>query len=665
MRLGAVLLVLAVGVLSGCGDSTGLGPTRVEVTILSVTGPDVVQQSPSEFTVSCSVVFDAMNRGGGRATWVDSWVLVYAGPDRSVPVDTVEIPAAIMEQAWGGATLEPSDRLISGWTFSANVPFAATFVFRYRPQAGLPKAVSASFSCGPDVPPGAPPPTFKTLSVEPAAGEIQSGQTVRVTYTAESSVGLWETSVMLSGACEAEYRFPEVFALSTTRTVAVLVPPGCTLGLPLDVTVGATDVALRGVGARFSFTYVDRKPPVIGVGLNYGLSNTGQGFFFAGDTLTGSVTADDNNRLAGVFWEVWPTGKRDSVLLAEQGLYHPLAIPIPDGWVGKIQIRAYSRDAAGLVSDTILRPPDSLRIYPTAARPVRYTQPILDIRAVAPDLRRNRAWVLMQEHNVSVHRVYGVSLTSMALVDTIVVRGGWDLDLTIGGDSLIAASGYGLNVIDLRPSPPVVSYVPLTSIDSTRQYIQLVRVAGNGKVFVILVGQTLNDNKLVEVDLVAGTDHVRTDAGNGGVIDGVWLEPSLDRSVMFLKGSQGIQKYVSGTDTFGPPQPFNASGGGLAVDATGSRVTVGWDLYDGAMQFLRVLDTPSQYPSIPALLSPDGSTYYHALWPYGILSGNTQAGNMIDRTRTPQSLYMKMAPDGAKIIFVDAQFGRLGVMDLQ
>ena len=665
MRLGAVPILLAVGILGGCSDSTGPGPTRVDFTILSQSGPDVVQPTPSEITLTCSVLLKAINHGNGPATWLESWLLLYAGPNRSVPIDTVKIPAATMEQAWG-ATLEPGDSAIAGWEFTANVPFAATFVFRYRPPIGLPKASRPSFTCGPDVPPGSVPPTFKTLSVDPSTGEIQSGDSMRVTYTAESSVGLWQTSVLLSGACEAGQNFPELFALTVTRTVNVFVPSGCTLGQPLEVTVGATDIALRGVGVRFSLTYVDRTPPTVGAWFGYGLSNTLQGFFFAGDTLTGSVGAADNNRLAGAFWEVWPAGKRDSIRLAEQSLAQSFAIPIPDSWVGKIQMRMYSRDAAGLVSDTIVSPPDSLRIYPTVARPVRYTQPILDIRAVVPDLRRNKAWVLMQEHNVAVHRVYGISLTSMALVDTIAVHGGWDLDLTAGGDSLIATAGYGLDVIDLRASRPTVSHRSLTSVDSARrQYAQNVRVAENGKVFVILVGQTLNDNKLVEVDLAAGTDHVRTDAGNGGVIDGVWFEPSLDRSVLFLKGSQGIQKYASATGAFTAPQPLNSpSGGGVAVDATGSRVTVGWDLYDGAMRFLRRLDTPSPYSSMPALLSPDGSTYYHAFWPHGILSGNTQTGNLIDRQRTPQSLYMKMAADGSKIVFVDAQFGRVGVMEL-
>ncbi len=660
MRLGAVAVFIAIGILSGCGDSTGPGRANVQVTVLSQSGPDIAQPTPSEISITCSVGLNAINTGGPPATWADSWMLFFAGPNRSVPVDTFKISAATMEQAWGAATIEGGHNQYSGWTLTANVPFAVTFVFRYRSGLGLPREVRTSFQCGPDVPSGGAPPSFKSVGIQPATGEIQSGDSVLVTYTAESTVGLWETIVVMSGACDAASSFPEQFTTTVTRTVKLFVPAGCTLGRPLDIAVQAFDIALRGVQTGTSLTYVDRTPPTVGAWFGIGGSPTLAGFFFTGDTLVGAVGAADNNQLSAAFWEVWPVGKRDSVHRAEQSLAEPFTIPIPDTWVGKIQMRFYSRDAAGLVSDTILSPPDSLRIYPTVGRLVRYTQPILDIYALAPDMRRHKAWVLKPQ------RVYGVSLASMALTDTIAVRGGWDLDLTPGGDSLIVGSSYGLDVIDLRASPHTVTHVTLTSVDSTRgQYPQLIRVAANGKVFVITLGQTVNDNVLVEVDLKAGTDRVRTDAGNGGVVNGVGLEPSLDRSLLFLKSSLGIQKYVSATDAFSAPVPVSLPGGGVAVDATGSRVTIGWDLYDGALQFLRHLDTPAQYPTMAAALSPDGTTYYHATWPWGILSGNAQTGQLIDRQRTPQSLYMKMAPDGSKIIFVDAQFGRVGVIDLQ
>ena len=665
MRLGAVAVLMAVGILSGCSDSTGAGPGKIDLTVTSVSGPDIVPSGPSLLTITCGVGLSATNTGGASITWLESRVLFYAGPDRSAPVDTLQITAATLEQAWGAATLDAGQNEWSGWSFSANVPFTMTLVLRYRTLAGFPKEARASFDCGPEIPPASAPPVFKALSIQPAAGEIESGDSILVTYTAESAAGLWQTLVILSGACTDTSIIAEQFATTVTRTVTRHVPPGCTLGSPLDVAVQVFDIGLRGVQSGVSLSYVDRTPPTIAAWFaGQATSNILAGFFFAGDTLAGTIGAADNNQLSGALWEIRPAGTRDSVRRAEQSLAQPFAIQIPDAWVGKIQMRLYSRDVAGLVSDTVVVPPDSLRIYPTVGRLIRYTQRFPMIYAVAPDVRHGRAWIMTFDPATGP-RVYGVSLATMALSDTIVVRGGWDLDLSAGGDSLIAGAGYGLDVIDLSSSAHRVTHIAVASIDSTRgQYPQLVRTAANGKVFLILLGQTADDNKLVEVDLAAGTDRVRTDAGSGGVVGGAWLEPSLDRSVLFLKGSQQIQKYVSATDAFTAPISHNSSGGSLAVDATGSRVTLGWDLYDGALQYLRTLDTPAPYPTMASALSPDGGTYYESVWPRGILSGDAQTGHLIDRQRAPQTFYMKMAVDGSRLFFIDEPGQRVGVMDL-
>lgn len=669
MRLGAVPVLVAIGILCGCGDATApAASTRVGIAVMSVSGPEIFQPSPSETRIQCTATLHAAATGSGSATWVDGQVFFFAGPNRSDAIDTLPLNTSDLEQAWGAAEIRAGENLYTAWQFQANVPFGVTFRFRYRSR-GLPESVDASFNCGPDVPAGSSPPALKQAVLHPSSGEIESGDTLTVTYTATSQVGLWETAVVVGGACETEVHFTEAFAPSVTRTVKLAVPTGCRLNAALDVDVQAFDIALRGVGARVSsgLTFVDRTPPEVGVWFGHNVVPDLGGFFFAGDTLRGRVGAADNNQLSGAFWEVWPAGWRDSLRLSEQSLAADFVIPIPDAWVGRIQMRFYSRDAAGLTSDTLYRPPDSLRIYPTVVRPMRFTPPILDIRAVTLDMRRNKAWVLMQEHNVFVYRVYGVDLGTMEMTDTIpVTKHGWDLDMTPSGDSLIVLSGYGFAVIDLRTSPRTETLFRLGSVDSTiGQYPQAVRVAANGKIFVILVGQTVQANKLLEVDLSAGTDRVRTDAGAGGVIGGVGLEHSLDRSVLFLNGSQGIQRYVSATDAFSAPRPHSSAGGGLAVDATGSRVTIGWDLYDGALQFQRRMDTPSPYASIPAALSPDGKTFYHAVWPQGILSSTADDGRLVDRQRTPQTFYLKMFRDGTKLVFADAQFGRLGVMDLR
>lgn len=552
VRLGAVSILLAVVILSGCGDATGPDTTTVAVEILSVSGPDISQSGPSETNISCGVAFSAHATGAGSATWVDALVLVFAGPDRSTAVDTIQIAAPDLQAAWGAADIEAGQDQTSAWTLTANVPFGLKFIFRYRNQVRAVRTTSASFTCGPDIPPGSAPPTLKNVSVQPGSGEVESGDTLLVSYTAESAVGLWETQVVVSGACDAQFSFPERFATSATRTVPIYVPAGCQLGSLIAVKVRAMDIGLRSVEAALNpgLTFVDRTPPEVGVWFGNGGSPELDNFYFAGDTILASIGAGDNNAMSAAFWQASPAGWRDSIRSSEQSLAYQTIIPIRDDWVGPFQLKVYARDAAGLFSDTLVKSPKGGRIYPTVLRPTRFTPPIIYIHAMALDARRNKAWVLVQDPNPSVPRVYGVDLRTMAMTDTIrLTSGGWDLDMTAGGDSLIVLESYGFAVIDLGTRTE--TRFPIRSVDSTiGQYPQAVRVAGNGKIFVVAAGQTAQANTLIEIDLPAGTDHVRTEAGANGVVDGVWIEPSLDRSVLFVKGYQRIQQYVSATDAF-------------------------------------------------------------------------------------------------------------------
>src|ERR1700752_456540 len=293
MRLGAVALLMAVAILSGCGDATGPGTAKVEVAVLSVSGPDISQPSPSETTISCGVTFSAHATGSGSATWEEALGLVFAGPDRSTAVDTIHIAAANVQAARGATEIAGGQDQASAWALTSTIPFGLRFIFRYRNQARAVRTTNASFTCGPDVPPGSAPPTLKNLSIQPGSGEVESGDTLLVSYTAESPVGLWETRVIVSGACEAEVNFSERFATSATRTVPIHVPGGCRLGSPIAVNVRAFDIALRGVEAALypSLTFVDRTRPEVGVWFGVGGSTELDNFYFTGDTILASIGA--------------------------------------------------------------------------------------------------------------------------------------------------------------------------------------------------------------------------------------------------------------------------------------------------------------------------------------------------------------------------------------
>src|ERR1700752_1672224 len=71
MRLGAVALLMAVAILRGCGDATGPGTAKVEVAVMSVSGPAISQPSQSETSISCGVTFSAQAAGAGCSTWAE------------------------------------------------------------------------------------------------------------------------------------------------------------------------------------------------------------------------------------------------------------------------------------------------------------------------------------------------------------------------------------------------------------------------------------------------------------------------------------------------------------------------------------------------------------------------------------------------------------------
>src|SRR5205823_6646365 len=91
------------------------------------------------------------------------------------------------------------------------------------------------------------PPVITALSVEPPTGPVQPGDILKLDYRATSSVGLWETTIALSGPCTARWILPEGLQQSVTRVVSVAIPFACQLGVPLRLSATAVDAAAQAV----------------------------------------------------------------------------------------------------------------------------------------------------------------------------------------------------------------------------------------------------------------------------------------------------------------------------------------------------------------------------------------------------------------------------------
>ncbi|PYP60221.1 MAG: hypothetical protein DMD44_02950 [Gemmatimonadetes bacterium] len=532
-----------------------------------------------------------------------------------------------------------------------------------------------TFDCGPAPSATTPPPVITALSVEPPTSPVQPGDLLKLDYSATSGVGLWKTTIALSGPCTARWIFGEGLQQSVQRVVSVPIPFSCRLGVPLTLSANTVDAAAQGVSRNVvpGISLVDVTPPTVEPMLfpppAGSATNLFAGEYFVGDSLNFMFIASDNVALRTLVWEVMPAGFRDSLRVSGRSAIPRPTIPIQPDWIGPIQLRAYARDSVGLVSDTFVSPLDSLRVHPTLTRPTTAAAVEGEIAELAIDQRRGVIY-LAQGYQ---RRLAVLSTASMTVSATLALpAASADLDLTASGDSLVVAlpSLRALGVIDLRQSPLAVALLPLTVLDTTiDQWPSSVRVAANGKALVLLEGSSPSAFTLIEVDLATQVQRLRTDAGDGGNVGVAALERSFDHSTVVLRGNPTLfQRYDASSDAFGPLHSV-ASIGTISVDGTGQHVALGADVYDATLGFLRRMDSPF-VGWVPTAVSADGQYLYQGVARYGIVRSRVSDGVMLDRSLGPVFTggLVRMSPDGTMLVIVDSNCcgtSHIAVMDLR
>jgi len=674
-RLRAATLACLAFVLTACSDTTGPGASiDVTVSLVSMDGPTLSVGPDSAPRIACNVDVRATATGSGRATWGDATLRLFAGKDRSTPIDTFVVPAATVQSAWGKRDIGPGESEESGAQFAAGIPFGGEIRYRYSPSGSGTKTAVFSFDCGPAPTVTSFPPVITALSVEPPTGPVQPGDILKLDYRATSRVGLWETTIALSGPCTARWILPEGLQQSVTRVVSVAIPFACQLGVPLRLSATAVDAAAQAVSRSVEpgIALADVTRPTVEPMLgppSGSYTNRFVGEYFVGDSLNLMFIASDNVALRTLVWEVTPAGFRDSLFVSGRSVAPQLTVPIRPGWTGPIQLRAYARDAAGLVSDTFVSPLDSLRVYPTLTRPTTAAAVEGEIAELAIDQRRGVIY-LAQGYQ---RRLAVLSTASMTVSATLALpAASADLDLTASGDSLVVAlpSLRALGVIDLRQSPLAVALLPLTVLDTTiDQWPSSVRVAANGKALVLLEGSSPSAFTLIEVDLATQVQRLRTDAGDGGNVGVAALERSFDHSTVVLRGNPTLfQRYDASSDAFGPLHSV-ASIGTISVDGTGQHVALGADVYDATLGFLRRMHSPF-VGWVPTAVSADGQYLYQGVAPHGIVRSRVSDGVMLDRSLGPvfTGALVRMSPDGTMLVIVDNNCcgtSHIAVMDMR
>lgn len=396
------------------------------------------------------------------------------------------------------------------------------------------------------------------------------------------------------------------------------------------------------------YATTDATPPTLSVSLSL------QPVYFVGDTIRGTFSAVDNVQLRWLYWELQPAGIRDSGTVYGTSMYGDIGLRVPAPWIGENTLSFWAVDASGLESDTARTALLAIRALPTITRPTATATVPGEPRGALIDEKRGRVYLLQGNPD----GIAFLDASSLAITTTLPLPiQGQDFDFTPGGDSLVVtlAGAAALGVIDLQSATPQLTLLPLPAVDTTRHLPLHVRTVANGRALVHLSGRVPNTDALLEVDLAGGGQRLRTDAGSAGFVGFGLLESTRDRSALILSGGVDLfQRYESSTDTFGPLRTSTVVGP-PAVDASGSHVVVGMDLYDATLMYLRSIE-PSD--PRPVALGPAADYVYSSAPDNTVWRTRVTDGKLQDRFRIP--IYadrLFVSPGGALLVATLPDYG--------
>ena len=664
-----ILASTAVGVtlVTACNDTVGPRPS-VTVSVLTQPTPSYAADSAGRQFILCEVGLQARNGGQESAGWMDATFAFYAVNDSRTPFGIDTIPADIIRLSWGADSIgigQNSDET-ARWDVSANIPFTLKIRFAYGWANGSVAFSEVLVSCKPPTPAG-PPPTITTLrdqvDTAPEPSDI-----LHVSYAASSAVGLWQSFIQVTGPCDVTVFVPEGLQLAATHDVGVQLPAACSLGVPVRVTATVFDLGLQQTSRSVTLpALVDNKAPSLAGSISTPYSEfdgffplaSFTGYVFTGDPISVFVRVADNHAVHRVYWEVLPAGQRDSLLANDSSDFiDTVRIQTQASWTGTIQLRFWTKDGSGNVSDTIASQPGAIQVFPTVGSSPTLTSIPGRISDVAFDEKRG-AMYLLQSRSISVF-----SPTSLSIVRTIALPDtAPGFDVSPSGDSIITvlANSRALGIVDLTQASPALQIVPL-ALDSSLTLLD-VRVAATGRVVISTENMSDGVERLYTYDLASGTLRVRSDAPGLGQYGRGLLERSTDGNVVVANGfAGGFVRYDAATDAFGPSLSAQTQNAQPALDSNGVRVAVFGDLYDSSLHYLFTIAAAHRGPGLSAF-SPDGQTHYMAIAPTyvqgiwsspGIVRSHVSDGSIIDRIPVVMlTTLVRVSPDGSLLAAVE------------
>ena len=655
--LAPALVAFCAATAAACRDATAptlpLEPVSIAVTALVT--PTYLTDSAGRQLVECELPLQAHNTTSQRAIWLAATFAFFLPADSSSPFAVDTIPAAAIAASWGSDSLGPDSVKTARWQVSATVPYTLKILFSYQLTGGALATSEVPVSCEPPTAPG-PPPTITTLTYQPDS--LQPGDTLRLSYAATSSVGLWQTTIEVSGPCDTTLLVPEQLQHSASHVVALRMPARCGLGVPVGIFASTSDARLQVTSRSLTLpALVDHRPPVLQLSLKtpYSAWASPAGiatYLFAGDAVALDLEATDNHILHGIYWGVQPAGYVDSALVSDSAAGRSIALPTQASWVGPIQVRAYARDAAGNVTDTIISAAGGIQLFPTVGPSPTPVSVPGDIGDVAFDTKRNLIYLLQSNSD----RIAVFSPATDTVVRTIPLSdyaGGFDL--TPSGDSLILVfmNTQAIGVVDLTQASPVQTTISLAGLDSTYRLLD-VRVTSTGQALFAGQHQVLGGvTRLYTYALPGGPLRERDDAPELGYNFPGMIERSGDRTAVIINGAAGaFVRYDATTDAFEAGQTARTQEVRPSVDGTAAHVSVLGDVYDPSLQYLRSMRVAPNSAG-PGALSPDGQIHYIAL--DGVVRSRVADGSIIDRIAVPIVVnLLRVSPDGTTLVVVES-----------
>ena len=633
------LVALAAGLaaLGACSDSPGdpkgdpHDNVQVQV-VAAMGGATITPQNDSVALLDCTLTLQATATGPDRAaaSWSSAKFLFYVGPDRATPSDTAVVGANDVSASWGAVQIVAGSTQTAQWQLRAGVPFAIAGELTYRTVGSTTDHVARfePVSCGPAGPAGAAAPAVSNLQVSPTGGEMETSDSITVSWQTTAPAGIWESLItVVTGNKTGHYFTRGAFQTSDARTVKVRLPYGAGLGSPAQVSVTVTDSWLRTAsgGPRATSTVVDRTPPQLLTASTGYLGYPGahlSGQYGVGDSVKIGLIASDENGLANLVWDIGPpVSVRDSAPVS--GIPGAtVVIPVQSGWAGAAKLRVWVTDRAGNASTPMESGADSIRFYPVVARAAQsLTLPDSYRDVVLDPVARKVYLVLEAEKKIVPVSVGGMTIGTPIVMPTFPSAA----DLTPGRDSLVVAlyQQHAIGLVDLATSQLTV--VPLVAPDLDGPYA--LRLGANGRVIAAMTAGPDNHIVVVEIDRRTGAV-VQKGTGGFAFTGTMHMRTTPDRSRIGL-ASSCVYVYQVSTGTLGNCLA-RGTRGNVAFDAQAQIYTAGDRIFSTTAGGLYAFqEVPAVTSSAPG---PDGFVYASST--RGLMRARTD-GAILDRSPLP------------------------------